>query len=292
MIDSVKYEQYLRDDDPTTAEDRLLNVSEFVNVAHEFTATSDEPGLGPFLESIALLTDMDRAQDTTDVITLMTVHTAKGLEYPYVFVTGVEENLLPHATSMETDDGLEEERRLFYVALTRAEEQVVLTCAASRRRFGMREGAVPSRFIEEIPDDCLIEMGEVPTRHSPWDAPATTRRWTPGASTSARPKSSPNKARGPVSGDVMSEARAFLNSKAKKKAHSGSTFHETEISQEEIHYRVGLRVQHENLGEGVIEDMEGSGDLLRLTIRFGDHGRKRVLARYARLTALDEDAAL
>ncbi len=293
LIDSVKFEQYLRDDDPATAEDRLLNVSELVNVASEFTATSDEPGLGPFLESIALLTDMDRAEDTTDVVTLMTVHTAKGLEYPYVFVTGVEENLLPHATSMETDDGLEEERRLFYVALTRAEEQVVLTCAASRRRFGMREGAVPSRFIEEIPEDCLVEMGEAPTRHSPWDAPSTaSRRWTPGAPVAARPKSSTNKARGPVSDDVMAEARAFLNSKARKKAQSGPTFHETEISQEEIHYRVGLRVHHENLGEGVIEDMEGSGDLLRLTIRFGDHGRKRVLARYARLTALDEDAAL
>mgnify|MGYP001111046144 CR=1 FL=1 len=296
VIESTKYEQYLRDDDPATAEDRLLNVSELVNAAHEFVATSDEKGLGPFLESIALLSDLDRSQDTTDLVTLMTVHTAKGLEFPYVFVAGVEENLMPHATSMEEDDGVEEERRLFYVALTRAEEQVFLSSAASRRRFGMLESAMPSRFLREIPEDCMHEMGEAPVQVSPFDATssyggrARQGRWTPGTPARSTPKSSANRARGPVSTDVMADARAFLNSKAKKTAQTSHVDHD-DVSQVETHFRVGLRIQHESLGEGVIEDLEGSGELLRLTIRFGDHGRKRVLARYARLTVVDEDAS-
>ena len=298
LVESVKYEEHLRNDDPTTAEDRLENVGELVNAAHEFAATSDEPGLGPFLESIALLSDIDRAQDTTDVVTLMTVHTAKGLEFPYVFVTGVEENLLPHATSMEEDDGVEEERRLFYVALTRAEEQVFLTCAAARRRFGMFESTVPSRFLQEIPEDCVVEMSEAVTRSvaPAWGGGRSTgvreTRWTPGAPagvTARRP--SATKARGPLDGDVMDQARAFLNSRAKQKAQSRPGFSDADLTQDEVHFRVGLRVRHEGLGEGVIEDMEGSGELLRLTIRFGEHGRKRVLARYARLQVLDEDAA-
>lgn len=295
LVQAVKYEDWLRDDDPGTAEERLQNVAEFVNAAHEFASESDESGLPAFLESVALLADADRVEDATDVVTLMTVHNAKGLEFPYVFVAGCEEGLLPHATSLEEDDGVEEERRLFYVALTRAEERVFLFSAASRRRFGSFESALPSRFLGEIPEECKVEMGTA-THSAPY-AEGPRRRWSADLDrTPSRParRSRPS-GDADVARDAAASAAAFLRSRARKKAESRDRrrehgFEEHDLSQEEVAFRVGMRVLHETLGEGVVEEIEGSGELTKLTVGFGDAGRKRILARFARLRLLDEDA--
>jgi DNA helicase II / ATP-dependent DNA helicase PcrA len=299
LLETVQYESYLREDDPATADERLSNVGELLNAAHEFASESDDKSLGAFLESVALLADSDRMQDTEDLITMMTVHTAKGLEFPYVFVAGCEENLLPHVSSLEADDGLEEERRLFYVALTRAEEQVFLTSAAARRRFGVLESAVPSRFLHEIPEDCRVEFGEqFQERRTNWAARESNRDWSSVLAPGSRGENAP-RARRPrpvnVAGpDPMADARAFLQSRAKRigtrERRADHGFDEHDLVQEDVSYCRGQRVHHELLGEGVVEEVEGHGDLLRLTIRFGEHGRKRILARYARLHALGEDA--
>jgi DNA helicase II / ATP-dependent DNA helicase PcrA len=134
---------------------RLDNLQELVGVAAEYTARSGEPSLSGFLEEVALVSAVDEADDGSGRLTLMTVHNAKGLEYEMVLVTGLEEGLFPHARSIDDPEGLEEERRLCYVALTRARERLVLSHADSRALRGNRMYAIPSRFIEEIPDESL-----------------------------------------------------------------------------------------------------------------------------------------
>ncbi|RKZ16280.1 ATP-dependent DNA helicase PcrA [bacterium] len=291
LVKAVEYEDFLEKDDPITADERRNNVAELVNAAHEFTSESDDPSLGAFLESVALLADGDRVRDTTDVVTLMTVHTAKGLEYPYVFITGCEDGLLPHASSIEEDDAVEEERRLFYVALTRAQEQVFLTSASMRRRYGSMESCIPSRFLGELPEDCVAEMTLQPT--SLFGGPRLTepRRPRPEFGEGAPRK---HKRRDtPVSTDVMADAAAFLKSKARQKAadRSGHGFSDHDVDQSpEMSYHVGMRVEHEMLGIGIIEEVEGIGELMRLTVSFGEDGRKRLLARFARLRVLDSAA--
>lgn len=293
LIGAVEYEEWLKKDDPGTARERWENVVELLNAAHAFVGESDEGRLSDFVESVALLADMDSLEDTDDVVTLMTMHNAKGLEFPVVFVSGCEEGLLPHATSMMEDDGVEEERRLFYVALTRAERRLHIGCAGSRQRFGRWEPMLPSRFLSELPEDCVVEIGSKPREEErverSWgDRPARSR--TPWLD---KPSAAPAKRRkrraAPTGDKELLEgnfgAETFLRSRGRT---TDTGFDDHEFSQEEVHFAAGLRVQHEMLGEGTIQRVEGIGDLMRLTIDFGEAGTKKVLAKYARLRVLDE----
>lgn len=153
--DSGLREALLADGPAEAGLGRLDNLQELVGVAAEYTARAEQPSLAGFLEEVALVSAVDEADDDAGRVTLMTVHNAKGLEYDVVLVTGLEEGLFPHARSIDDPDGLEEERRLCYVALTRARERLVLSHAASRALRGNRMYAIPSRFIDEIPDDAL-----------------------------------------------------------------------------------------------------------------------------------------
>jgi len=153
--DSGLREALLADGPADAGLGRLDNLQELVGMAGEYAARAEEPSLTGFLEEVALVSAVDEAEDTGGRVTLMTVHNAKGLEYDVVLVTGLEEGLFPHARSIDDPDGLEEERRLCYVALTRARERLVLSHADSRALRGNRMYAIPSRFIEEIPDEAL-----------------------------------------------------------------------------------------------------------------------------------------
>jgi len=222
-----------------------------------------------------------------------------------VFVAGCEENLLPHANSMEEDDKLEEERRLFYVALTRAQKRVVLSAASFRRRFGGAEPALPSRFLAELPEDAVEERGErTPSYVDPsWSSSSPRRRrmYSDEFAGSGAPRRRVVKRARVDSQDTTSSgsspggygAEAFLKSRAKQKSEAaGHGFEDHELSQEEQHFSVGQRVRHATLGEGTIEAVEGFGELTKLTIDFAEAGRKRVLARYARLETLSADGDL
>jgi DNA helicase II / ATP-dependent DNA helicase PcrA len=152
------------------AEARLENLRELVSSAEDFVAESveaDEPRspVELFLDQVALVSDVDQWDRRAERVSLMTVHAAKGLEFPVVFVVGLEEGIFPHAASARDDSGLEEERRLFYVAMTRAMERLYLSCAQERRRYGSHAFAVPSRFLREIPAEVL--HGDVPQRREP-----------------------------------------------------------------------------------------------------------------------------
>jgi DNA helicase-2/ATP-dependent DNA helicase PcrA len=160
------------------AQGRLENLEELVRVAREYDALAEQGSVGEFLQQIALIADVDSLRDDEGLVTLMTLHNAKGLEFPIVFMIGVEEGIFPHMRAIEAGD-LDEERRLCYVGITRAREQLYVIYARQRSLFGRREWNVPSRFIDEIPDH-LTDREVRDTRQSitSWD------RWGTGAAPS------------------------------------------------------------------------------------------------------------
>ena len=164
LLDRTGYLQALRSEGSIEAQTREENLQELVAAVTEYEERETEPTLSGFLEKITLASDIDSMEDKSDVVTMMTLHSAKGLEFPIVFMVGIEEGLLPHQRSYDSEAELEEERRLCYVGLTRAEEHVYLTYARSRRLYRDIDYRIPSRFIEEIPSE-LVDEG--PSYESP-----------------------------------------------------------------------------------------------------------------------------
>ena len=158
MLDQSGYLGDLREERSEEAEGRVENLMELVSAAREYENRDPEASIGGFVDQLSLLSDIDEAQGSVDARTwLMTMHSAKGLEFPVVFIAGLEEGLFPHSRSREDDAELEEERRLCYVGMTRARTRLVLTSAARRRVFGDYQSTEPSRFLHEIPQE-LIEQ--------------------------------------------------------------------------------------------------------------------------------------
>jgi len=171
VLDESGYLAALEKENNPEAETRLENLRELLSAAEDFTRANaeiqDERGeLELFLDQVALVSDLDSYDRRDDQVSMMTIHSAKGLEYPIVYLVGLEEGVFPHASSSRDDDGLEEERRLCYVGMTRAKERLTITTAAERMRFGSRTYGIPSRFIEEIPSEVTLREGG-PTRARP-----------------------------------------------------------------------------------------------------------------------------
>ena len=231
------------------AETRVQNVNELMAALEEATERPEEgqpvSGLDDFLEEVALVTDIDRWDESVDCVTLMTLHNAKGLEFPVVFITGMEDGLFPISRAMESPNDLEEERRLCYVGITRARERLFLTHANLRRRFGGTQTSLRSRFIDEIPDDLV-------SRES------TSRYY----SRSSWPQE--EKASAPPFEDDITTPRTV----------------ETPMGR--VRISQGQDVKHPIWGKGRIIQVAGSGDDLRATIRFSDT-TKKVIVKYAAL---------
>jgi ATP-dependent DNA helicase UvrD/PcrA len=170
LVAAVRYREYLAEENPAEAQERIENVNELIAGADAYARRTEDPSIAGFLAEVSLLTDVDLWDEAEDAVNLMTIHAAKGLEFGVVYIVGLEEGLLPHASSSDDPAGLEEERRLFYVALTRAQKRVHLLHAAYRRSWNAI-GGIPSRFLSEIPTDCLEADEE-----TPWGAPRTGRR--------------------------------------------------------------------------------------------------------------------
>jgi DNA helicase-2/ATP-dependent DNA helicase PcrA len=160
VIDVTRYKDYLTQTHGLKATERIENVEELVNAASEYDTKHNDGSLSNFLEDVALVSDTDKLDEQTDVVTLMTLHSAKGLEFPVVFLTGMEEGLLPHKESKNMQDEIEEERRLLYVGITRAQKELILTYAKRRTRYGQITPCLPSRFLGEIPPEILEEIDE------------------------------------------------------------------------------------------------------------------------------------
>ena len=167
VVDKIGVEDYYLNINKTPeAHERWLNVEELINSIEEFSKNNSNSTLSDFLEEVSLLTDIDKFNDDTQMVTLMTIHSAKGLEFPLVVLAGLEEGLFPNASSFHDDKEMEEERRLFYVALTRAEKLVCITHASTRNRYGNQTiPAIKSRFIDEIPEE-YIERHSAPSQVS------------------------------------------------------------------------------------------------------------------------------
>ena len=179
LLAKVRFREYLLEENPSEAAERIENVEELIAGAEAYARRAEEPTLDGFLAEVSLLTDVDLWNDADDTVNIMTIHAAKGLEFPVVLLVGLEEGLLPHASSLEDPKQLEEERRLFYVALTRAQSEVRLLHATYRRAWNASGGGM-SRFVSEIPTDCVVI-----DQADPWGAPRPR--------TIRRPASSPSR---------------------------------------------------------------------------------------------------
>ena len=168
LVERLDFRGHLQQDEPHTAEDRIENVDEMIAGARLFVRNNEQGDVHSFLNEVLLLTSADSAEETQERVRLMTIHNAKGLEFPVVLAPGLEEALLPHVSSMDSDEELEEERRLFYVALTRAQDQVHLFAAKTRQRWGAGSGSLLSRFVQELPEPLLVVNEVAPSWGSSW----------------------------------------------------------------------------------------------------------------------------
>jgi DNA helicase-2/ATP-dependent DNA helicase PcrA len=159
VVDGAGLREALRREGTAEAESRLENLDELVVAAEEFAARREGGDIGAFLDSVALIADVDELQEARPAATLMTLHSAKGLEFPAVFLTGLEEGVFPHGRALDDEDGIEEERRLAYVGLTRAKERLFLSYAAERRLGGYAGLREPSRFLLEMPAEAVVAVG-------------------------------------------------------------------------------------------------------------------------------------
>ena len=263
---------------------RQENLQELLDGIGTFVDENMEQGLGvhlsDYLQEASLATDLDRnnADKDADAVNMMTIHSAKGLEFPVVFVVGLEEGLFPGEMSLESPRALEEERRLFYVALTRAEKLVILTYAKSRFRNGKMEFSRPSRFIREIPEQYMTPRpplgGGSSIRNSEFFSPTTPP--TGGWGVSSRPMpstTSPKRTTG------FSPRPSLSTTPQKAGMVNGQWSMVNELS-------VGSSVLHERFGKGVVQAIEGTGLDAKATVRFENAGTKVLMLRFAKLTVI------
>jgi DNA helicase-2/ATP-dependent DNA helicase PcrA len=255
---------------------RIENVEELLNGIRDFTEgqreLADATGsLSEFLEDVALATDLDQDDDPSiDRVALMTIHLAKGLEFPYVYIVGLEEDLFPSAMSLNTRAELEEERRLFYVALTRAEERAFLSYTLSRYRWGKLIDAEPSRFIEEIDPQYLNRI--VPEDRYQFKPFMDTSIFEEGTDTSSFQK------RKYKEKTLTSPTPSQLQKLRKLEQNQ-----EQVVAKAPLHLEVGMEVEHSRFGTGIVEALEGAGSDQKAAINFKGFGIKKLLLRFAKL---------
>ena len=281
-LNKTGYVKALELENTTEAESRIENLEEFLTVAIEFEEEEAENTLGDFLEGITLSSDIDGMEDSEDSVTLMTLHSAKGLEFPVVFLVGLEEGIFPGNKSIGEPKEIEEERRLFYVGITRAKQYLYLTCSKKRTIFGSTSCNQVSRFVNEIPSD-LLDGYDSFDNSKKEEFEDNTYKWEYGTSKQVKTYkigSTNNFGTDKVaansfdSGFKFKTAESFLNSLNNKKVNS-----EADISK----YKEGQRIYHKRFGEGVINKIEEEGDDFKLDISFDKAGHKRLMAKFANL---------
>lgn len=256
LVERIDYLNFLKTDDPESAEDRAANVQELASNLRRFEEENPEGTLSDFLEEVSLITDIDNYDNNADSVVLMTVHSAKGLEFPVVFLPGMEENIFPGMASVYVPSEVEEERRLAYVAITRAKEELYIFHAESRMIFGMTNRNRVSRFVEEIPET-LIEH----TRSRDYSARLVSMPSFGGA----KPFGEAPKTKS------VAEAGGFTPKPRVKPAPAGT-------------YRVGDTVLHKAFGTGLIVSATPMANDTLLEVAFDKVGTKKLFANFARLT--------
>ena len=259
---------------------RLENMEELLNGIQDFVEGQREideatGSIAEFLEDVALATDLDKEVGDDDRVALMTIHLAKGLEFPYVFIVGMEEDLFPSAMSMNTRAELEEERRLFYVALTRAEKQAVLTYTINRYRWGKLIDAEPSRFIEEIDEQYLDnQVVDFRRNFSPYLDTSLFGEVDHSKLRTVKPKAGTPPSIGKPTEKQLQKLRKIKPTSVQPAAESATLY--ADLS-------VGVKVNHERFGTGVVQSIEGIGVNKKAEILFESGGIKKLLLKFAKL---------
>ena len=273
------YTKALEEENSIEAENRIENLEEFLTVAVQFEEEEAENDLSSFLEGITLSSDLDGMDEEEESVTLMTLHSAKGLEFPVVFLVGMEEGIFPGYKSIGEPKELEEERRLCYVGITRAKNNLFLTCSRQRTMFGSTSCNPVSRFVKEIPKAMLEGSSElgVETENKFKD---NNYEWSYGKTGSSKVVSykieTSNTRKEPSF--AFKSAESFL-AKLNNKAQTS----QADVSK----YKEGQRIYHKRFGEGNISKIEPEGDDLKLDIQFDKVGHKRLMAKFANLEIID-----
>ena len=307
VMDKSGILEELQEEDTVEAQTRIENIKEFISVALEFENQSEEKGLEAFLANISLVADIDNMEEEQDNVVLMTLHSAKGLEFPVVFMVGMEDGVFPGNRAIFDETELEEERRLCYVGMTRAREKLYMTNTFTRTLFGNTTYNKGSRFLKEIPEECFESFCKKPAMNnngfmkgmggmSAADLFGNSAQGSfgknyssggfgegnsasafgqkPAFGGSAKPAGSSEGSRGSVVGFGR-----VINSASDVSRVTGS-------SQPAAQFKEGDKVQHKKFGEGTILSVEKENGDFKLEIQFKNHGMKRLMAAFANLTKL------
>ena len=261
MLDQSGYLKALREENTEEAESRIQNLAEFVSTAREYEEREAEASIGGFVDRLSLLSEADESSGSNSArVWLMTMHAAKGLEFPVVALAGMEEGLFPHSRAGEDQDQIEEERRLCYVGMTRAQSRLMLTSAARRRVFGEYQSTEPSRFLDEIPKELVLET------------PSYTR---------ARSFTTSTYGNRPA---YESRPNPYGRRPARQEAPAPTYKYEDEDqSGDGSRPKPGQKVRHAQFGVGTVREVDGKGEDMKLTVHFATVGTKKLIAKYARL---------
>lgn len=283
-LNKTGYVKALENENTIEAESRIQNLEEFLTVAIEFEEQMAENTLAEFLESISLTSDIDNMEESEDTVTLMTLHSAKGLEFPMVFLVGMEEGIFPGYKSIGEIKELEEERRLFYVGITRAMQYLYLTCAKRRTIFGSTSYNQMSRFLKEIPKDLLDGYEEIDNEDNN-SFKDSNYGWEYGTNYAGKVKTYKfdnvekiPEVKEKVGAFQFRTAESFLNSLNKK-----ASDRQVDITK----YKEGQRIYHKKFGEGTINKIEQEGEDYKLDIQFDKVGHKRLMAKFAELEIIE-----
>lgn len=263
LLEDSGYMMMWQEEKTDEAQERVENIFELISAIKDFEAANPDASLSDFLDHVALISDIDNYAEESDRLALMTMHSAKGLEFKVVFIVGMEDGIFPHSRSANNPEELEEERRLCYVGMTRAMERLFLSGARSRNVYGETRYQMRSRFISEIPEEYITFAGEDASERPPY---------TYNGDETFSGKDSfkkPSQARGPDEVYYTNEGNQTLS--------CTDEF-------EPLAWRVGMMVKHQTFGIGIIKQRAGTGDDTKLTINFKDAGIKKLVVRYANLT--------
>ncbi|MFH1512918.1 MAG: DNA helicase PcrA [Bacillota bacterium] len=281
----AQYEKDLSDE----AKTRLENIDEFLGAVHEFEQLADDPTLDNYLENVALITDLDQAEAGTKHITLMTVHSAKGLEFRTVFISGLEEGVFPNARSVLEDDRLEEERRLCYVAITRAKENLYISYATQRMLYNQLNMNALSRFIDEIPrrliDDAWISKRE---QNFPEDGVRPQQAHRQPEKKPPHKQLSFGVPQIVTRGAGIGAKSSALGIKGVKKGFTPSAAAGVPLSALASLFSIGDRVMHKKFGEGNVMDIHGKGNDARVVISFAAYGIKEFALNIAPIVKVND----
>jgi len=290
LIDRTRYIRSLEEEGTPEALSRIENLKELANAAQDAQARGET--LHEFLDHAALASDVDK-YDPSSRVTLMTLHAAKGLEFPLVLLAGMEEGLFPHSRTLNNPNELEEERRLCYVGMTRAMDTLIVTRARYRRRYGndMPEASLPSRFLEEIPAELMEDLSPARARSfgggrsAYGDDDLESARHYSYEDEDQRPRAAPyggKAAAKPSSTGSLDNIAQFFSAKGKS-GYAPRPKLEVPAAEGATGFKSGQRVRHPKYGDGVVFRTEGDGDLTKVTVQFAKFGVKKLVEKFANL---------